>query len=79
MTLKLCDFSISRFFSSDATLATMTVAGTLDYMAPELREAVIRRQHGAHYGSNVDIYSCGLLAFRLYKHKLPGMGFDKNK
>lgn len=53
---KLGDFGIAR--KLEATQANLSKKGTLNYMAPEIYK-------GENYGSNVDIYSLGLVLYTL--------------
>lgn len=61
---KLGDFGVSR--TVERTVSDMTQGqGTPDYMAPEIFK-------GQSYGSSVDIYSLGLVMYRLLnKNRLP--------
>lgn len=60
---KLGDFGISR--QLDKTQANMSRKGTLNFMAPEVYK-------GESYGSSVDIYSLGLVMYKLLnKNRLP--------
>ena len=53
---KLGDFGIAR--NLDATAGTMSVKGSFSYMAPEV-------YNGHRYDSRVDIYSLGIMLYRL--------------
>jgi len=53
---KLGDFGIAR--TIEKTVSDLSVKGTYAYMAPEVRK-------GEKYGSNVDIYSLGIVMYRL--------------
>ena len=55
-TCKLCDFGIARHI--DRLKSVLSVKGTYTYMAPEI-------YHGNKYGKSVDIYSLGILLYRL--------------
>lgn len=59
---KLGDFGIAR--SLENMSVSMTQKGTLFYMAPE----VVR---GGEYDARVDIYSLGLVLYRMMNHKRP--------
>lgn len=62
-TYKLGDFGIAR--TVEKTTSTMSKKGTYTYMAPEI-------YHGRSYGKNVDIYSIGLVMYRLLnKNRAP--------
>ncbi|MDO4650419.1 MAG: serine/threonine-protein kinase, partial [Eubacteriales bacterium] len=54
---KLGDFGVSRHVGQ--TQNNMSVQGTINYMAPE----IFRNER--HYGNTVDIYSLGLVLYRL--------------
>ena len=62
LTLKIADFGLSRFISSN-TLATTTV-GTLIYMAPELYTQ-------EEYDLKADVWSVGLIVYRGLFGRLP--------
>ena len=53
---KLGDFGVARRLES--TTVTLSMKGTRSYMAPEV-------ERGEPYGSNVDLYSLGLVLYRL--------------
>jgi hypothetical protein len=53
---KLCDFGIARYM--DQTVGSLSLKGTYTYMAPEI-------YHGQKYGSQADIYSLGIVLYRL--------------
>lgn len=53
---KLGDFGVARI--AEHTLSVMSKTGTPNYMAPEVEK-------GQAYGSNVDIYSLGVVMYRL--------------
>lgn len=60
---KLGDFGVAR--TSEITLGGMSKQGTENYMAPEV-------YHGKPYGFSVDIYSLGLVLYRLMNgNRLP--------
>lgn len=66
---KLSDFGLARTLLNGQT--EMTMAGTLYYMAPEV-------QQGGHYDERADIYSLGLVMYRLLnRRKLPFLNTDK--
>ncbi len=72
MTLKLGDFGLSRSFSEMRQSDTsMTVVGTEEMMAPEIRQAYVKREPSALYTTKADIWPCGLLAYLAAKKKLP--------
>jgi eukaryotic-like serine/threonine-protein kinase len=66
--LKLIDFGMAKLEASNKTSDTHTILGTVEYMAPEqiLAETV---------DSRTDVYSMGVVMFRLFTGHLP---FDTN-
>ena len=56
---KLCDFGIAR--QLDRTIGSFSVKGTFSYMAPEIYT-------GKKYGFRADIYSLGIVLYRLMNH-----------
>lgn len=66
---KLSDFGLARTLLNGQT--EMTMAGTLYYMAPEV-------QQDGRYDERADIYSLGLVMYRLLnRRKLPFLNTDK--
>ena len=62
---KLGDFGVAR--TMDKTVGSLSKQGTEDYMAPEV-------YRGQKYGPNVDLYSLGLVLYRLMNNnRLPFM------
>lgn len=60
---KLGDFGVAR--TAEKTISNMSKQGTENYMAPEV-------YYGRKYGANVDIYSLGMMLYRLMnKNRLP--------
>ena len=60
---KLGDFGIAR--TAEKTMSGMSKKGTYNYMAPEV-------YRGAEYGFGVDIYSLGIVLYRLLnKNRIP--------
>ncbi len=55
-TFKICDFGTARIL--EKTLMASTVKGSFAYMAPEV-------YHGKRYDCRADIYSIGLILYRL--------------
>ena len=55
-TLKLCDFGLAR--TMEASKGSYSIKGTFSYMAPEI-------YLGKKYNRQVDIYSLGIILFRL--------------
>lgn len=68
LTLKIADFGVSRYLSEEA--AASTVAGTPVYMAPELLQAYLNRQHG-QYTTSVDLWSIGVIIFECLTGERP--------
>ncbi len=46
---------------------SMTLLGTLKYMAPELRKALFGGETSSSYSQIADVYSLGTVAYALYK------------
>lgn len=66
---KLGDFGIAR--TMERTVGAFSKKGTYSYMAPEVYS-------GKEYSDNVDIYSLGLVLYRLFnRNKLPFIPLDK--
>lgn len=65
-TLKICDFGASRFL---AETATMTLAGTYPWMAPELIK-------GKPTGESCDTYSFGVVLWELIIQDIPFRGLE---
>lgn len=66
---KLGDFGIAR--TMEKTVGAFSKKGTYSYMAPEVYS-------GKDYSDNVDVYSLGLLLYRLFnKNKLPFTALDR--
>lgn len=66
---KLGDFGIAR--ELDRTLSSFSKKGTYSYMAPEM-------YRGEKYDSRVDIYSLGIMLYKLRNHnRLPFMDLEK--
>lgn len=51
--IKICDFGVSRMFSTDRTLDLSTEMGTVWYQAPEML------MESTKYDASVDIWSVG--------------------
>ena len=62
--MKLIDFGASIFLENDQHLKTQ--AGTPSYMAPE----IVTRA----YSHEIDVWSCGVMLYRLLSGKLPFTG-----
>lgn len=74
-TLKLCDFGVAINLEEEDAV---TCAGTRSYMAPEVircppKNHPLDNKHctDLHYGFEVDIWSVGVLAYRLLLGELP--------
>ncbi|KAG6391569.1 hypothetical protein SASPL_149325 [Salvia splendens] len=71
---KISDFGLAKFFSTDKTTVTMTVArGTIGYVAPEL----ISRSIGA-VSYKADVYSFGMLLMEMVSLKKDLIGNNDN-
>ena len=65
---KLGDFGVSRI--AEKAASALTRVGTKDYIAPEVF-------NGKEYNGSVDIYSLGLVLYRLFNHnRLPFLSSD---
>ncbi len=49
---------------------SMTLSGTIAYMAPELREALFKDKITLRYSTQADVFSLGLVAYVLFKKDL---------
>lgn len=66
---KLGDFGIAR--ELERSMSSLSKKGTYSYMAPEM-------YRGEQYDSRVDIYSLGLVLYKLMNHnRLPFLNLDK--
>ena len=63
---KLADFGQSRGFNLTRQTMTMSLQGTIDYMAPELFKAFMAREPTTRYNSKADIFSMGKLAYVMH-------------
>ncbi len=72
LTVKIGDFGLSRPFDSMRQReTTLTVTGTLDMMAPEIKEPYLAKESSARYSEKSHIWSCGMLAYQTYQGRLP--------
>ncbi|UCG25096.1 MAG: serine/threonine-protein kinase PknK, partial [Chloroflexota bacterium] len=62
--LKLLDFGLSVITSQTMEYLSLTTAGTMAYMAPELFQ-------GAPYSKATDLYAMGVIAFELFTGQFP--------
>lgn len=71
--LKISDFGLAKILEKDElnTFKTGTVAGSPCYMAPE----VIREEK---YGISCDVWSVGVLLYRIFTGSLPWQLLDKD-
>ncbi len=75
LTLKLSDFGLCRQLSESRASESimMSVVGTLSWLAPEVKKAmVIDALEEAPYSKYSDIWSCGCVAFYMLKKRTPG-------
>ncbi|KAL6975927.1 mitogen-activated protein kinase kinase kinase [Sarracenia purpurea var. burkii] len=70
-TVKICDFGLSRIMT-DAPLSDSSLAGTPEYMAPEL----IRNEP---YTEKCDIFSFGVIIWELYNLNRPWAGVPSER
>jgi len=69
--VQLCDFGIAKLPDTDHSQTSSGIAmGSRNYMAPEQRESA------KHVDATADVYSFGVLAYRLYTGSLPVGRFD---
>ncbi len=81
LVLKLSDFGLSRQLSESRASESidMTVVGTLHYLAPEVKDAMVRHALShAPYSKYSDIWACGCVSYYLFKKKTPGTSVDNN-
>ena len=72
MTLKLCDFGITR--ELEHSQSTSSMKGTHRYLAPEI---IVGNDEGrAIYSKPADIYAYGLLVLEIYSRKPPFYGLQ---
>ncbi len=73
LSVKLTDFGTSRCLEDiNRHRDDITVIGTLAYISPEFREAMIKNYQTTEAGVEVDIYAAGLIAFKMNQGFLPG-------
>ncbi len=68
LTVKVSDFGFSRLVPVDSH--TLSLLGTLLYMAPEVTE------NQGRYGTKVDLYSLGVVAYELATGQTAGLKTD---
>ena len=68
LTVKVSDFGFSRLVPLDSH--TLSLLGTLLYMAPEVTE------NQGRYGTKVDLYSLGVVAYELATGQTAGLKAD---
>ncbi len=68
LTVKVSDFGFSRLVPLDSH--TLSLLGTLLYMAPEVTGSQ------GHYGTKVDLYSLGVVAYELATGQTAGLKAD---
>ena len=66
----LGDFGYSYILSEDEPYC-YTLAGTLNYMAPELLIHYIDKSQPLHYSYEIDIWSLGIIIYEMIFHKKP--------
>ncbi len=75
LTLKISDFGLCRQISESraSESITMSVVGTLNWLAPEVKKAmVIDALKEAPYSKYSDIWACGCVSYYMLKKKTPG-------
>ena len=77
---KLADFGISRLINFDETQTT-TIAGTVKYMSPEMRDAFLEgtTEHVQMNMKCSDVYSMGLILLFLLTKDIPEIRRDESK
>ncbi len=76
LTLKLSDFGLCRQISESRASESimMSVVGTLSWLAPEVKQAmVIDTLKEAPYSKYSDIWACGCVSYYMLKKKAPSM------
>jgi len=63
----LCDFGLAKQTEFD----THTVLGTYAYMAPEIFQTVVNKMQKATYDKRVDIWSFGIMVYKMLTGVLP--------
>ncbi len=71
---KLSDFGQSRGFNLSRQTMTMSLQGTIEYMAPELLKALMNSEKTTRYNSKADIFSLGKLAYVMHTRGSPKAG-----
>ncbi len=69
LTVKLGDFGSSRFLTlktGQENVRTLTMIGTLAYMAPEVNKAFTQNRSRVPYNHTADIYSAGKCILALF-------------
>ncbi len=72
LKLKITDFGLSRYLSPSAS-STMSNKGTLQYMAPEVREAVFdgNKELKGDSMEKIDVWSMGVITYYMLKGSVP--------
>lgn len=73
----LADFGYSYILNQDTSYCT-TLAGTLNYMAPELLHYYIHKTPPLHYRYEVDIWAIGVILYEMLYHIKP-FGWSDHK
>ncbi len=74
LVLKITDFGLSRYLSQSPSTSMSNNRGTLEFMAPEVRQAMYDakkslRQVGIQM---TDIWSAGVVTYYMFKGSAPG-------
>ncbi len=72
VTVKLGDFGCSRDIPSASETVTMSVKGTMKFMAPEIKDAVMKGRTEARCSSKADIFSAALCILALLTDNIEG-------
>ncbi len=76
LVLKISDFGLCKQLSESraSESITMTVVGTLSWLPPEVKRAmVIDALKEAPYSKYSDIWACGCVSYYMVKKKAPSM------
>ncbi len=70
--VKLGDFGSSRFLTNQEANSTLSIKGTLQFMAPEIRAAILANRIEIQYGNTADVFSAALCFLVLFIRNISG-------
>ncbi len=70
--VKLGDFGSSRFLTNQEANSTLSIKGTLQFMAPEIRAAIMANRMEIQYGNTADVFSAALCFLVLFIRNING-------